>query len=151
MCFLDLSNWILPSTVKSVYVYLLQQLSNRQCLDPSASHYRTKSVHQLQHFLDYHVIIVDSPQTSLRFPKTDYRVTQERRKVYLEQGLWGSVPDIGGTSDHSDRSNQTDITQPFDVYCDAPRTRLGCVLMQEGRVIAYVSRQLRHHGEDYPT
>jgi hypothetical protein len=27
---------------------------------------------------------------------------------------------------------QHDIAKPFDVYCDASSTRLGCVLMQEG-------------------
>jgi hypothetical protein len=27
---------------------------------------------------------------------------------------------------------QPDIAKPFDVYCDASGTRLGCVLMQEG-------------------
>ena len=34
---------------------------------------------------------------------------------------------------------QPDITKPFDVYCDASGTGLGCVLMQEGRVISYSS------------
>jgi hypothetical protein len=34
---------------------------------------------------------------------------------------------------------QPDIAKPFDVYCDASGTRLGCVLMQEGRVISYSS------------
>jgi hypothetical protein len=37
---------------------------------------------------------------------------------------------------------QPDITKPFDVYCDASSTGLGCVLMQHSRVIAYSSRQL---------
>jgi hypothetical protein len=46
---------------------------------------------------------------------------------------------------------QPDITKPFDVYCDASGTGLGCVLMQEGRVISYSSRQLRCHEEHYPT
>jgi hypothetical protein len=46
---------------------------------------------------------------------------------------------------------QPDIEKPFDVFCDASKTRLGCVLMQEGRVIAYVSRQLRKHEVNYPT
>ena len=46
---------------------------------------------------------------------------------------------------------QPDITKPFDVYCDASGSGLGCVLMQEGRVIAYASRQLRRHEEHYPT
>jgi hypothetical protein len=46
---------------------------------------------------------------------------------------------------------QPDIEKPFNVYCDASGSGLGCVLMQEGRVIAYASRQLRRHEEHYPT
>jgi hypothetical protein len=46
---------------------------------------------------------------------------------------------------------QPDIEKPFDVYCDASGSGLRCVLMQEGRVIAYASRQLRRHEEHYPT
>ncbi|WVZ96866.1 hypothetical protein U9M48_042449 [Paspalum notatum var. saurae] len=44
-----------------------------------------------------------------------------------------------------------DITKPFDVYCDASGSGLGCVLMQEGRVIAYASCQLRKYEVNYPT
>jgi hypothetical protein len=46
---------------------------------------------------------------------------------------------------------QPDIEKPFDVYCDASGIGLGCVLMQEGLLIAYASRQLRRHEEHYPT
>ena len=46
---------------------------------------------------------------------------------------------------------QPDIEKPFDVYCDASGTGIGCVLMQVGRVIAYASRQLKRHEEHYPT
>jgi hypothetical protein len=35
---------------------------------------------------------------------------------------------------------QLDNTKPFDIYCDASRTGLGCVLMQNNRVIAYVPK-----------
>ncbi|WVZ81363.1 hypothetical protein U9M48_028749 [Paspalum notatum var. saurae] len=44
-----------------------------------------------------------------------------------------------------------DMHKPFSVSCDASRLGLGCVLMQEGKVIAYASRQLRDHEKNYPT
>jgi hypothetical protein len=37
------------------------------------------------------------------------------------------------------------------VYCDASGTGLGCVLMQDNRIIAYASRALRPHEQNYPT
>jgi hypothetical protein len=40
---------------------------------------------------------------------------------------------------------QPNIHKSFDVYCDASRIGLGCVLMQEGQVVAYASRQLKRH------
>jgi hypothetical protein len=46
---------------------------------------------------------------------------------------------------------QPDTTKPFDVYCDASDMGLGGVLMQEGWVISYSSRQLRRHEEHYST
>jgi len=46
---------------------------------------------------------------------------------------------------------QPNIDRPFDVYYDASRTELGYVLMQDGRVIAYASRQLKKHEMNYPT
>ncbi|WMV42351.1 hypothetical protein MTR67_035736, partial [Solanum verrucosum] len=42
-------------------------------------------------------------------------------------------------------------TQGFVVYCDASRVGLGCVLLQNGKVIAYASRQLKVHEKNYPT
>ena len=37
------------------------------------------------------------------------------------------------------------------MYCDASRQGLGCVLMQNEKVIAYASRQLKKHEQNYPT
>ena len=48
------------------------------------------------------------------------------------------------------------LTQPtcgkeYVIYSDASLNELGCVLMQEGKVVAYASRQLKPHEKNYPT
>jgi hypothetical protein len=42
-------------------------------------------------------------------------------------------------------------TENFVVYCDTSHKGLGCVLMQNGKVIAYASRQLKIHEKNYTT
>ena len=44
-----------------------------------------------------------------------------------------------------------DSAKLFTVYTDACGTGLGAVLMQEGRVVSYASRQLKVHERNYPT
>ncbi|KAL0549287.1 hypothetical protein IC582_013768 [Cucumis melo] len=39
----------------------------------------------------------------------------------------------------------------FVIYSDASKKGLGCVLMQQGKVVAYASRQLKNHEQNYPT
>ncbi|KAL0536771.1 hypothetical protein IC582_025732 [Cucumis melo] len=39
----------------------------------------------------------------------------------------------------------------FMIYSDASKKGLGCVLMQHGKVVAYASRQLKSHEQNYPT
>nr|GFD17325.1 putative reverse transcriptase domain-containing protein [Tanacetum cinerariifolium] len=39
----------------------------------------------------------------------------------------------------------------FQIYSDASKKGLGCVLMQHGNVIAYASRQLKPYEVNYPT
>jgi len=41
--------------------------------------------------------------------------------------------------------------EPFVVYCDASKLGLGGVLIQDNKVVAYASRQLRIHERNYPT
>ncbi|KAA0051715.1 pol protein [Cucumis melo var. makuwa] len=39
----------------------------------------------------------------------------------------------------------------FVIYSDASKKGLGCVLMQQGKVVAYASRQLKSHEQNYPS
>ncbi|TYK28616.1 ty3-gypsy retrotransposon protein [Cucumis melo var. makuwa] len=39
----------------------------------------------------------------------------------------------------------------FMIYSDASKKGLGCVLMQQGKVVTYASRQLKSHEQNYPT
>ncbi|TYK01903.1 putative gag-pol polyprotein [Cucumis melo var. makuwa] len=39
----------------------------------------------------------------------------------------------------------------FVIYSDASKKGLGCVLMQQGKVVAYASHQLKSHEQNYPT
>lgn len=39
----------------------------------------------------------------------------------------------------------------FVVYCDISIVRLSCVLIQHGKVVGYISRQLNVHEKNYPT
>ena len=48
------------------------------------------------------------------------------------------------------------LTQPtsgreYVMYNDASKIGLGCVLMQDGKVVAYASRQMKPHEQNYPT
>ena len=39
----------------------------------------------------------------------------------------------------------------YAIYCNTSRVGLGCVLMQQSKVIAYDSRQINVHEKNYPT
>ena len=38
----------------------------------------------------------------------------------------------------------------FTIYCDASTVGLGCVLIQQGKVVVYALRQLKQHERNYP-
>jgi hypothetical protein len=44
-----------------------------------------------------------------------------------------------------------ETSKDYTIYCDASKNGLGCVLMQDRKVIAYGSRQLQPHEVNYPT
>jgi hypothetical protein len=110
-----------------------------------------KSVHQIRSFLGlvgyYRRFIPDfsriaKPMTELLKKGVKFMWTEACEKAFhtLRQHLT-SAPVLV----------QPDNSKPFEVFCDASGTGLGCVLMQEGRVIAYASRALRPHEINYPT
>jgi len=85
---------------------------------------------------------IAKPLTELTKKDEPYVWTEEREKAFqiLKQKLVTAPVLV-----------QPDITKPFEVYCDASNVGLGCVLMQEGHVIAYASRQLKPLEMNYPT
>jgi hypothetical protein len=109
------------------------------------------TVHQVQSFLGlagyYRRFIPDfsklvKPITSLLKNNTKFNWSSRCNEAFEQlKVLLTTAPVLA----------QPDIEKPFNVYCDASGSGLGCVLMQEGRVVAYASRQLRQHEEHYPT
>jgi hypothetical protein len=109
------------------------------------------SVLEVQSFLGlagyYHHFILDfskiaKPMIQLLQKDTRFAWTPECDAAFYKlRTLLTSAPVLA----------QPDIEKPFDVYCNASDIGLGGVLMQEGRVIAYTSRQLRKHEVNYPT
>ncbi|WVZ84547.1 hypothetical protein U9M48_031572 [Paspalum notatum var. saurae] len=85
---------------------------------------------------------IAKPMTSLLEKGVPFNWTKERQAAFdelkkrLTTALVLTLPDL---------------TKSFTVYCDASKEGLGCVPMQEGKVIAYASRRLRKHEVNYPT
>ena len=46
---------------------------------------------------------------------------------------------------------QPTLGKEYTLYSDASSIGLGCMLMQDGKVVAYASRQLNPHEQNYPT
>ena len=110
-----------------------------------------RTVHDIRSFLGlagyYHRFIPDfskiaQPMTKLLHKGVKYDWTRNCEEAFrtLKQ-LLTEAPILASP----------DIIEPFDMYCDASGVGLGCVLMQNGRVIAYALRQLRPHEQNYPT
>jgi hypothetical protein len=81
------------------------------------------------------------PMTALLGNKVEFKWTQKCQEAFeaLKEKLTTALVLV-----------LPDVHKPFSVYCDACYTGLGCVLMQEGKVVAYSSRQLKVHEKNYP-
>jgi hypothetical protein len=110
-----------------------------------------KSVTQIRSFLGlagYYCRIIPNfskitkPMTQLLEKETKFKWTPQCEEAFLTlKKLLTTAPVLA----------QPDIEKSFDVYCDAFGTGIGGVPMQDGRAIAYTSRQLWCHEEHYPT
>ena len=110
-----------------------------------------KSVHQIRQFLGlagyYRRFIPDF--SKIAQPMT--KLLQKDAKFVWSPACEGAFQALKEFLTSAPVLAQPDIDKPFNVYCDASRIELGCVLMQDGRVIAYASRQLKKHEVNYPT
>jgi hypothetical protein len=81
------------------------------------------------------------PMTALLANKVEFKWTQKCQEAFeaLKEKL---------TTTHV--LILPNVHKPFSVYCDASYTGLGCILMQEGRIVAYSSRHLKVHEKNYP-
>jgi hypothetical protein len=84
---------------------------------------------------------IAKPRTTLLANKVEFKWTQKCQEAFeaLKEKLTTAPVLV-----------LPDVHKPFSVYCDACYTGLRCVLMQEGRVVAYSSRQLKVHEKNYP-
>jgi hypothetical protein len=109
-----------------------------------------KSVHQIRSFLGlagyYRRFILDfsriaKPMTELLKKGVKFMWSEACEEAFhtLRQHLTSTPVPV-----------QPDNAKPFEIFCDASGTGLGCVLMQQGRVIAYASRELRPHELNCP-
>ena len=91
-------------------------------------------------FLDYFVSIASSLTTlTQKNVKYEWLEVRERSFQILKDRLTTALA-----------LTLPEGTKSFIVYCDESRVGLRCVLVQHGKVVAYVSRQLKVHEMNYP-
>ncbi|KAI3797722.1 hypothetical protein L1987_32985 [Smallanthus sonchifolius] len=93
----------------------------------------------------------DQKTVKIKKPYGEYALTQ--KAVIFE---WGSNQEEAFNILKEKLSHEPILALPkgnddFVIYCDASWTSLGCVLMQQDKVIAYASRQLKIHEKNYTT
>ncbi|GJZ61309.1 putative reverse transcriptase domain-containing protein, partial [Tanacetum coccineum] len=106
-----------------------------------------KEVQFLRHLVNCNGIHVDP--SKIAKPLT---LLTQKNKAYV----WGDKQDeafqiLKGKLCNAPVLALPDGPDDFVVYCDASKQGFGCVLMQQGKVIAYASRQLKIHENNYTT
>jgi hypothetical protein len=110
-----------------------------------------KSVHQIRTFLGLAVFYRRFIPDFSRIAKPKTELLKKGVKFVWSEECDQAFHTLRKHLTSSPVLTQPDMSKPFEVFCDASGTSLGCVLMQENRVIAYASRALRPHEKNYPT
>ena len=79
------------------------------------------------------------------------RLTQKEVEFHWDDRCEEAFQELKGKLTSAPILIVPDRGQGYTVYCDASKVGLGCVLMQSGRVVAYGSRQLKDHEQNYLT
>ena len=79
------------------------------------------------------------------------KLTRKDVKYYRVDACQQSFEDLKGRLTSAPILALPNGRDGFVVYSDASKQGLGCVLMQNDKVIAYASRQLKKHEGNYPT
>ena len=90
-------------------------------------------------------------QDFLRIAEPMTRLTQKNVKFMWSEACENSFQLLKENLTTTLVLNLPNREDKFTVYCDASKVGLGYVLMQNGRVVAYASRQLKKHEQNYPT
>ena len=109
------------------------------------------SVHEVRSFLGLagyyrrfvqNFSIIDSPLTKL---------LRKNIKFVLNEECQDSFDELKACLTSASVLTLPMMGLEYVVYSDVSRNGLGCVLMQQGKVVAYAFRQLRPHELNYPT
>ena len=110
-----------------------------------------KSISEVRNFLGlagyYHRLIqsfsrIAEPLTKLTRKEVKYQWTEECQLAFKELKDRLTIAPVLAIPDGS---------KGMVIHSDASGLGLGCVLMQQGRVIPFASRQLKPHERNYPT
>jgi hypothetical protein len=83
--------------------------------------------------------------------KSNHGIAEEKKEVCMAQEVHGSISKAQGVVDDSVNTEGPQHGHGFLACADTSKEGLGGVLMQDGQVIAYISRKLRMHEENYMT
>ncbi|XP_028112931.1 uncharacterized protein LOC114311047 [Camellia sinensis] len=123
--------------IDDILIYSKDRKEHENYLRTALQILREKGLRFVKDFSKLAMPLTQLTQKNVQFDWNDQREsTFQKLKTRLVTALILTLP------------NGTD---GFQIYSDASYKGLGCVLMQNGKVIAYASRQLRPHEKNYPT